>query len=1032
MKRTQTILITTVMLSIALTSVFALGNQDETTSLETSIPFSAEASSHFDHEITMEAVAMPDGLYAYRMVEYMKGGEDLVGQVYSGDPSIPGPTIILTEGDTAKVTLINNVCEDKFVDGPPHPLLGDNQNFTRSETSMVGMHVHGVHYDISDDASYGRMNMNNDSGALCGNSISYEWVAEKGTTGAWPYHDHTFSINEIGAEELGLFGTIIVNPADGKINGLVTDENDPIQNLYISEDANISDEEISKEFVLWMVSSEVLGRSIFYGSEIDYSTTQYGEGDIGMRETALWTNPNLITTEGQKYRFHVLGLGDDIHAFHLHGHRWAEDIHEKAEVEDVIDVKEITPLQRHTFVIEASDNEGADVTHDDSEGWMYHCHVTDHMKEGMRGKMTVLPDYADNDNLPIVGAVFTLSDEPGLWMKTLNAGNLDKYDNYLNSAEPAFTAKNGTGFAPKYLGVLEPGFADTEMRSVAVINPGETVIFGMKDSQTKHTITTLIYPEEAERIGGNGILTMAGIGHYDQQMGIRGTAILSDAAGKPVGLETPGLYVFVCKIHPYMFGAVVVDDPTTFVTMGQYGDAPLPLLDLSPKLEILTRHTSDTNGDGILNGSDTVDFPIQVPTATTVPLTLLKTFSIIVDPSNWKDYSEDDWTVSMIPGLFTTNNNSTIVSLMTPAQTTAAASLIGLQNSTGGDDYEVVIANLSGTVPDIDERISKPNTSGIGEVWVNTQFERTVSKNFDGTPFDKPGTITVVDADDWKVKKKIGLPDINMNHPHNMWTDTKNEVIYQTQWFGKEMAIIDRESGELIKEVFTGQSPSHVMTSPETGNIYIAVNGEETVNEFDPETYEMTKQISMGFRSHPHGHWISESGKYMVTPDFIGLKASITNLENEPPIVTNSTLLLGPIATGMKGNSVFYTADFLGNENSVIRTSDGMRVSTLDWLPYGAGLPIQTPVSPDGKYMVTALTLGGKIGIVNTQDADPANHYIATTLECDPGCHGVQWGAKEGGGYYAYVSNKFSNALIVVDPDPNGEDAPNDGSNESY
>jgi FtsP/CotA-like multicopper oxidase with cupredoxin domain/DNA-binding beta-propeller fold protein YncE len=1020
MKRTQTILITTVMLSIALTSVFAIGHENEITPLETSIPFSAEAAGP-DHEITMEAVAMPDGLYAYRMVEYMKGGEDLVGKVYSGDPSIPGPTIILTEGDTAKITLINSVCEDKFVDGPPHPLLGDDQSITRSETSMVGMHVHGVHYDITDDASYGRMNMNDDSGALCGESIIYEWVAEQGTTGAWPYHDHTFSINEIGAEELGLFGTLIINPSNGRVNGFV-DDNGQIDSVSLKE--------IEKEFVLWMVSSEVLGRSIFYGNEIDYSTTQYGDGDIGMRETALWTNPNLVTKEGQKYRFHVIGLGDDIHAFHLHGHRWTEDIHEKANVEDVIDVKEITPLQRHSFVIEASDNESADITHDDSEGWMYHCHVLDHMKEGMRGKMTVLPDYAENDNLPIVGAVFTLSDEPGLWMKTLNAGNLDKYDNYLNAAESAFTATNGTGFAPKYLGVLEPGFADTEMRSVAVINPGETVIFGMKDSQTKHTITTLIYPEEAERIGGNGILRAADIGHYDQQMGIRGTAILSDDSGKPVGLDTPGLYVFVCKIHPYMFGAVVVDDPTTFVTMGEYGDAPLPLLDLSPKLEILTRHTSDTNGDGILNGSDNVAFPIQVPTATDVPLTLLKTFSIIVDPSNWKDYTQEDWTVSMIPGLFTTNNNSTIVSLMTPAQTVYAANLIGLQNSTGGDDYEVVMADLSGTVEDIDDRIDNPSNFGIGEVWINTQFETTVSKNFEGTPFDKPGTITVVNVGNWNVERKIALPEINMNHPHNMWTDAKNEVIYQTQWFGKEMAIIDRESGELIKEVYAGQSPSHVMTSPTTDKIYIAVNGEETVNEFDPETYEMTRQISMGWRSHPHGHWISESGKYMVTPDFIGLKASITNLEDEPPTVTNSTLLLGPIATGMKEDTAFYTADFLGNTNTVIDPSDGVKYTTLDWLDWGAGLPIQTPVSPDGKYMVTALTLGGKIGIVNTQDANPANHYIATTLDCDPGCHGVQWGAKEGGGYYAYVSNKFSNALIVVDPDPDGAGTgADDGSN---
>lgn len=60
-------------------------------------------------------------------------------------------------------------------------------------------------------------------------------------------------------------------------------------------------------------------------------------------------------------------------------------------------------------------------------------------------------------------------------------------------------------------------------------------------------------------------------------------------------------------------------------------------------------------------------------------------------------------------------------------------------------------------------------------------------------------------------------------------------------------------------------------------------------------------------------------------------------------------------------------------------------------------------------------TLGTKITVVDTRTDE-----IVATLPCDPGCHGVQWGAKKDGGYLAYVSSKFSNALIVVDPDPNG------------
>jgi len=350
---------------------------------------------------------------------------------------------------------------------------------------------------------------------------------------------------------------LLVNE-DGKANGLVS-ETGKIKDVKLKD--------IEKEFVLWMVSSEVLGRSIFYGSEIDYDTTDYS-GSNGWRETALWTNPNLITTEGSIYRVHVLGLGDETHAFHLHGHRWTEDIHEKAKAEDVIDVKEIAPLQRHTFVIKASDNDDADTTNG-MEGWMYLCHVLDHMKAGMSGMMMTIPG---SDNLPVIGATFTLSDEPGLWMKTLDAGVADQLDNYLaETVGLPIEAKDGTGFPLSYISdALEaavPGagthFSDSTGRSLAVINPGETVNFGMKDSQTKHTITTLIYPTDATPIGGNGNLRAAGLGHFDQQLGIRGSTLLMDSGGSPVGLDTPGLYVFVCKIHPYMFSAVIVDDPNT-------------------------------------------------------------------------------------------------------------------------------------------------------------------------------------------------------------------------------------------------------------------------------------------------------------------------------------------------------------------------------------------------------------------------------------------------------------------------------------
>jgi hypothetical protein len=78
------------------------------------------------------------------------------------------------------------------------------------------------------------------------------------------------------------------------------------------------------------------------------------------------------------------------------------------------------------------------------------------------------------------------------------------------------------------------------------------------------------------------------------------------------------------------------------------------------------------------------------------------------------------------------------------------------------------------------------------------------------------------------------------------------------------------------------------------------------------------------------------------------------------------------------------------------------------------GLSIQNPVSPDGRAEIVANVLGG-VTII-----DVKTNKIVKTLPCAPGCHGINFGAKQGGGYYAYESNKFTNEMNIYDLDPAG------------
>ena len=89
---------------------------------------------------------------------------------------------------------------------------------------------------------------------------------------------------------------------------------------------------------------------------------------------------------------------------------------------------------------------------------------------------------------------------------------------------------------------------------------------------------------------------------------------------------------------------------------------------------------------------------------------------------------------------------------------------------------------------------------------------------------------------------------------------------------------------------------------------------------------------------------------------------------------------------------------------------------------------IQTPVkSIFGKWAATAVFSLTNVNRPPTNSADHVAIIDTTTDEVvkfvpsPAGTHGVNWGAKRGGGYYAYVTNQHANVLTIIDPDPNGD-----------
>ncbi|MBI2851463.1 MAG: hypothetical protein HYX80_10590 [Chloroflexi bacterium] len=532
-----------------------------------------------------------------------------------------------------------------------------------------------------------------------------------------------------------------------------------------------------------------------------------------------------------------------------------------------------------------------------------------------------------------------------------------------------FVIRSNGLFQSHYEGTMfltdEPGNwfkSDVTGTPVVIVNVDDRVQFDRNtQSGTRHTVTLLIKPT------GSNL-------EVDQDQAGNGKVEAS--------FDVPGVFLFVCKVHPYMTGVVAVRDARGNIPdvtaqelpfIGHLGLNSLPAVTV---LDVLTTIASDE------------------------------------------------------------------------ATKTAKWDIIGAGNQT------------------------LPAVSGVGEVWLDTQFER-VPGQVDGAGFAKPGTITIVDAGKFTVEREINglaVEPGDWNNPHNMWTNTNLSVVYNTNWFGQTINKIDRASGDILDTVVTGEAPTHLATIPDedSDQFGILTNPLSADNDIVKVSNQGDLKVVDHFptgvgRNHPHGHWITADGTKIVVPNVfkgLGVTGSISILDadngdilreiSHQPAGLESALLM-PIAAGIRGNNKAYVSNAASGEVSVIdlNTTQIIKNIPVTIKPNGQvggtifdtlQVPIQPPVSPDGRFVgvaVLSLTTVGRpptgspdhVAIIDTT-TDTVVKFLDTvaTPNKGAGTHGANWGAKLGGGYYLHVANQFANFLTVIDPDPNGDGSATDAA----
>ena len=323
-----------------------------------------------------------------------------------------------------------------------------------------------------------------------------------------------------------------------------------------------------------------------------------------------------------------------------------------------------------------------------------------------------------------------------------------------------------------------------------------------------------------------------------------------------------------------------------------------------------------------------------------------------------------------------------------------------------------------------------PRVRGRGEVWVDTQFQTRPNR-------EAPGTVTIVDAATMKVKETI---DGDFNNPHNMMASWDERYVVQTNWHQNYLTIIDARTRRIVKNrIPVGESPAHTHTTPR-GKVVVTINASNRIAVLDlvravdpavPAAQVPVRYIEVPLG--PHGGWISPDGKVMVVANALAGRMSIIDLNAEKLLttvdLTKLTDLDGkafganlPLYAAISPNkryaattTILLTHDKLLQGRVVFQDlRDPANPKVVKIVQVGA-VPIQSPFSPDGRYVVVANTGTANVSVIAVDYDDPAKIRVVSEAAAYRGAHGVAYGFKQGGGFLAYVTNKYAPVLTVID-----------------
>lgn len=269
---------------------------------------------------------------------------------------ILGPVLRGMVGETLAVTFLNRT---------PQPL---------------SMHPHGVRYDKDNEGVWQPENPGRGAAVGPGARFTYVWQLDEASgplpsepsSKGWLYHSHVTGDGEVNQ---GLVGFIIVtDPARARKDGTPIDVDREMASLYMIFDESGLDGDALEAMEY---ANAIDGVKPFVREWTEVQQMLEAGGRHAINGLIFGNLTGLDMNEGERVRWYVFALGseDDFHTAHWHGARVVEEGRRRTDVVDLLPA---------TMKV-------ADMVAENPGSWLHHCHVAEHMLEGMYTRFTVHP-----------------------------------------------------------------------------------------------------------------------------------------------------------------------------------------------------------------------------------------------------------------------------------------------------------------------------------------------------------------------------------------------------------------------------------------------------------------------------------------------------------------------------------------------------------------------------------------------------------------------------------------------------------------